>query len=469
MNTNFCTTIVTIPQYESTCWFNSILTCLLYSQYSRKLLLYEMNGFDKSNKLLMIINKILKSLYINDNDKASKYFKLIRPEVILSYVKNIYKGTMRYMITTGWFSNLFLYKFIENIGRSCIVLDYYNNNLYAGITQSFDITYDKFTNNFNFYFKYSIDNIKQKIIDIRTPDYLYVNIWNNRQKNDYEKIFNYYNKNNIKNKLLLRNYKSFTHSGLVDPNNNPLFNDIITFNGYDYKLDSCIIRNYNQYRSGYGHDIAGITCKNNKYVYNGWFKSTNDIGIDDTERKNIHNEPCKLIKYDWDIHTDDDRGVCIDLANCSLNNLKSQRQVKKTPFCFSFNLKKKKLVLIYVRIKSLNSGINYISIDKNASISATSISSQRSLNSIFTVSSASNPSPLKDDELYKGDEDDDSYDISQENKSRFEEKYNKKYNEKINKKYDEYNEKRGVIPDKTQRKIIKKEAIEKRRIEKKQH
>ena len=45
----------------------------------------------------------------------------------------------------------------------------------------------------------------------------------------------------------------------------------------------------------------------------------------------------------------------------------------------------------------------------------------------------------------------------------------KKYNEKINKKYDEYNEKRGVIPDKTQRKIIKKEAIEKRRIEKKQH
>ena len=56
MNTNFCTSIVTIPQYESTCWFNSILTCLLYSQYSRKLLLYEMNGFDKSNKLLMIIN-----------------------------------------------------------------------------------------------------------------------------------------------------------------------------------------------------------------------------------------------------------------------------------------------------------------------------------------------------------------------------------------------------------------------------
>ena len=469
MNTNFCTTIVTIPQYESTCWFNAILTCLLYSQYSRKLLLYEMNGFDKSNKLLMIINKILKSLYINDNDNATKYFNLIRPEVILSYVKDIYRSSMQYMITTGWFSNLFLCKFIENIGRSCIVLDYYNDNLYAGITQSFDLMRDKMTDDFNFYFKYSIDNIKQKIIDIRTPDYLYVNIWNDNQKKGYKNIFNYYNKDNIKHKLLLRNYETFTHSGLIDHKNKPLFNENITFNGYNYKLDSCIIRNYNQYTSGYSHDIAGITCKNNKYVYNGWFKSTNDIGINDTERINIHNKPCKLIKYDWDIHTDDDRGVCIDLANCSLNNLKSQRQVKKTPFCFSFNLKKKNHVLIYVRINPLNSGNNYTSIDKNASISATSISSQRSLNSIFTVSSASNPSQLKDDELYKGDDDEDSYDISQENRLRFDEKYNKKYNEKIKQKYDEYNKKRGVNPDKTQRKIIKKEAIEKRRIEKKQH
>ncbi len=41
---DFCRNVVTIPQYESTCWFNAILMCLLYSQQSRKLLLTENKG-----------------------------------------------------------------------------------------------------------------------------------------------------------------------------------------------------------------------------------------------------------------------------------------------------------------------------------------------------------------------------------------------------------------------------------------
>ena len=38
-NTKFCNKVITIPQYEPTCWFNAILMAILYSQNSRKLLL----------------------------------------------------------------------------------------------------------------------------------------------------------------------------------------------------------------------------------------------------------------------------------------------------------------------------------------------------------------------------------------------------------------------------------------------
>lgn len=35
----FCETVITIPQNETTCWFNTILMSIFYSEYSRKLLI----------------------------------------------------------------------------------------------------------------------------------------------------------------------------------------------------------------------------------------------------------------------------------------------------------------------------------------------------------------------------------------------------------------------------------------------
>lgn len=480
---NFCSTIVTIPQYESTCWFNAILTSLLYSEYSRKLLLYEMNkGFDKTNKLLLIINKILLSLYIdNDSEKAQKYFNFIRPEVILSYLKGIENTTLKHMILDGWFSNIFLYKFIENIGRTCLVLDYYKDNLYAGITQSVDIAYDRLDGYIiNYKYKY-IQDIIDNISKIRNPDYICVNIWNDNVKKYpvFNSIFSKYQ--DLKSNFLLSKY-DFTYEGLDEcliagskkkrksldkclKEGYKPFKDIITFNGYKYKLDSCIVSNYNQYRSGYGHDIAGITCKNHKFVYNGWLKSTNDIGITDTERETaLNNIPCKLIEYDWDIHKDDDRGVCIDLPNCTLENIKGQRQEKKQRFCFSFYLKKRKNVLIYVRMDPLETGAKYESLNKNLSKSPTSISSQRSLNSLYSVSDASPVSSLKGDELYVRNEYDDTDDEDIENEARYNIKYIEKYKKKIQLKKEKIYKEIGLIVNKEQRKQLKKKEIEEKKL-----
>jgi len=45
--------------------------------------------------------------------------------------------------------------------------------------------------------------------------------------------------------------------------------DIITLNGDTYKLDSCLLSNYNNFKPGM-HAIAGITCKNeNMFIMDG--------------------------------------------------------------------------------------------------------------------------------------------------------------------------------------------------------
>jgi hypothetical protein len=389
----FCRNVVTIPQYKGTCWFNCILMCLLYSEYSRKLLLKENKIFDKSNKLLCIINKILLSNYV-DKIKAQKYFNIIRPEVILSYVKDISSYSLKNMLLYGWFSNIFLYKFIENLGRSCIVLDRYNNKLYAGITQSLDIIIEN--NEKKIVYTHTIDEIKQKISNTPTPDYIYINIWKNEDRSGplMESIIQQFYKHN-KASLLLNKY-GFTYSSGIHT-----YEEKITFNGYEYILDSCISANYNITR--FGHEVAGLKCKNNKYIYNGWINSTNDAALKkNDDQKKI---PCDLMKYNWDIKDDKDK-ICIDMKNCKMNNIVSQRQEKRTDLCFSFGINKGRNTLIYVRLNPIMTShlSKYESKDSNDINSATSISSERSLNSIYSIEA----SPLKSSEIYKGIQPDDS-------------------------------------------------------------
>ena len=80
MNNN-CENLKVIPQYEGTCWFNSFLMSLLYSQNARKILIKVSKDWDKTDKFLNILKHILKKNY-NDPSIANYYSK-IRPELLL--------------------------------------------------------------------------------------------------------------------------------------------------------------------------------------------------------------------------------------------------------------------------------------------------------------------------------------------------------------------------------------------------
>jgi hypothetical protein len=106
--------------------------------------------------------------------------------------------------------------------------------------------------------------------------------------------------------------------------------EIIKYRGSKYHLDSVILQNWND-SDETGHAIVGITCNENKYVYNGW-------------KKRGGNDACDLMPHNWEIKGDAEKGdVCINNTNCTMDtNLQYDKR-----FCFNF--KKGKRVLIYVR------------------------------------------------------------------------------------------------------------------------
>ena len=111
----------------------------------------------------------------------------------------------------------------------------------------------------------------------------------------------------------------------------------ITYNKNKYVIDSCIIpAQINTNSCSVGHVIAGVTCANNRFVYNGWTARSADPAMKD--KLILRELPCALMPSDWV----KDRAMCINTDNCSMNEVKR----KGSEFCFeSF----KRSTVMYVR------------------------------------------------------------------------------------------------------------------------
>jgi hypothetical protein len=361
-NTKFCNKVITIPQYEPTCWFNAILMAILYSQNSRKLLLDDILLKKKNTKIAKVINHILKYQYVS-NKYAEQYFKIMTPGKILKYL-NIFDEFRKTITNNGWFSELFLPIFIEKACyNTCLNLDLYRNNIYIEFKKKIRVV-DNYNNGNHIGFSFYDDNISDtdlatqilKKLNEPNPDYIFLNIGHDNSKD----LFTSYLINNIQrinNILNLKNY-TITSSGLKEAN------DEIIYNGDTYILDSCIIANYNILEINLGHAIVGITCKNEKYVYNGWIRTTKDpaMAINDNENDNDNEKllPCELMKFDWRVNNKDSK-FCINPKLCKLDILKLHNDpLEKKDLCFSFGNGKR--TLIYVKkprkdIKSIDSNI----------------------------------------------------------------------------------------------------------------
>jgi hypothetical protein len=120
-----------------------------------------------------------------------------------------------------------------------------------------------------------------------------------------------------------KKYKTYPVSGLLSDGHAP----IIKYNGKKYFLDSLILGNYNKVACTRGHQIAGVTCNGDRFLYNGWTRQTVDKGM----AKNFQGgkEACALEPTEW-AHT---TNFCISSKGCGFDKFVSK--IDTTELCFS--------------------------------------------------------------------------------------------------------------------------------------
>jgi len=332
-NKDLCSLINTIPQYEGTCWFNAILMTSFYSQEMRKLMINKISKtWNKQNKIFKFFKTILKINYNTKDKKIIELFYRNKPEQILINFFNIFeKSLKRFFFKSEYgFFNEYISIFLKKINVNVLDIMYYkNDNKY--LLNYFKIYYG-FYNDINIDKQQEIEEIKKIIKNI--PDVLLVKIIDDDNSN---------NNNNI--------YQSDNYNIKFDD-----FKEEIVFQGYTYKLDSIILSNYNDFLKE-RHSIAGITCNNNRYIYNGWCRGTNDEGLKikkEKEKEKLIALP--LVKFNW---YSINKSFCFTpKINEKINEIKD--------LCFNFTKGNK--LLIYVK-NNLNEKSSIIKSNTYSSLS----------------------------------------------------------------------------------------------------
>jgi len=345
-----CDNYPIIPQFGATCWFNVILTACCYSQELRKLVKIKSYKWDKTNSFLNFLKTILKYSYTNDKKIREMFYKQ-KPEYILfkylNYFDKNLKENMRLMIhhrsndisMLVYYNITYIITFIRNIGINCLdicildnkeyLVDFYKNiELKYNIEKldqknySFTLTDDiKYEFNTKFKLKSNIKkaNLKEipEVILIQSRNLFSLNIPD-------KELYKYTNK---KFKIKNINKKNY-----------------IEYKGYKYKLDGCLLNNYN--KKNINHVILGLTCNNKRYIYNSFNENY----------KLKEKKHCKLYKFNWDINKNTEFYFNYNTCKIKKINKKNKIKIENKEQTYSFN--KDYRILIYVKIDDNNDDNN---------------------------------------------------------------------------------------------------------------
>jgi len=218
----------------------------------------QMEKWNKEDKELMLIKKIILKYYKIDKETGDKFFYKIKPETIILKIAERFenKSLFHYLM-----KDIYLKKFKWNMN---FIIDFYK---FLGI-KCMDINYisslDIYLYNLHKFYDYNKDNfdkIEKEEVDKEIPDVL---------------VIGRLSTINLSKKQINK-FKS----------SRPIVEDeLLILNGIVYKLDSILMKN-----ESLVHIIAGITYKYEKYVYNSYPPKDNKI-----------QSACELVKYNWNIH-----------------------------------------------------------------------------------------------------------------------------------------------------------------------
>lgn len=310
-----CSKVITVPQYVGSCWFNAVMMAIFYSQGIRTLLLKNMelwsNDKIKANK---IMKDILEKNYTHINNEHLKFFEKFKPQVLLKELHKADPDLFEFNPAKGegYFSGRYLYKLLNYLRvDNFLILDAIADhkrdryNLYYGQYNVMKVNPKNI--NEKMYWTATKDEIKKQFS--KNPDLLLIMT---KRDSDIQYYPDYY-----------YNFQTY-------------FDPVIEYNGMKYVADSMIISNFNQNICKSGHEICGITCEKERYMYNGWMKRTIDKAkTEESSSKVFSDIPCSLMKHDW--LDRDKKSFCIDLKNCDLSDYKDHK-IEKKEVCFKYTV-----------------------------------------------------------------------------------------------------------------------------------
>jgi len=325
---------------------------MFYSQRSRKILLDTSKGWNKKKELFTILKHILDDKYLKTESRESEDYRKFSDDTfgkVLSLLHKENKKLFPYKpkaISGGFNPEYYIGRLYKLLNVDYRMYDYNiadNVFAYSFLNEEFnnDVIYKVVKKNINTYFQ---SNAAFKYIeeDITPPPILMVILRNdNKNTNFYKDLF----PNNIIN-------EGATKETLKS------MQEQIVYKGVEYNLDSVLLANWNINKKN-GHAIAGISCKKDKYVYNGWTRTSMDPVM--VNKEFARKIPCELMKYDWNIKYNGD--FCLNPAKCIPDSLK--HKLKEHDICFNFS--KGKRILVYVR-KDAKSDTSMETITKTNSV-----------------------------------------------------------------------------------------------------
>ncbi len=328
---NNCDNVISLKQYGPTCWFNSILMALLYSDESRKLLLKKSKKWNKKIEVLNTIKYILENKYLRTDKyyKDYEFFDKIRPEYILKQLYNYNKKKFTIdpdVNKSGFRSALYIRKIYKLLGVKILYLDLdlKTKNIFYSMYNNVEID-NNFNENNKIRIFYNIKSHSTLLKYLKNPDIIIIN-----------PIYNF---DNTKYPIWYKISNNQSYSKYKDIMNFANLTDNVNYKKKIFVQDSVLLGNYNTDDKG-GHSIVGITCKGNKYVYNGWTRSTIDpnMKIDLNSNDNNIKIPCELMKFDWNVNKNKD--FCLNPNKCILDNMNVNH------LCFSFNKGEREIIYI---------------------------------------------------------------------------------------------------------------------------
>jgi hypothetical protein len=331
-----CSRILTPKQVGSICWFMAAFVAMFYSQRSRKLLLDASSSWNTKKELFSLLKHILDDKYLKVASRESEDYEKFSDDTFVKVLALLYKENSEAFpykteeVKSGFHSEYYIGKLYKLLNINYKIFDYSVDGkhlYYSYLNEEFNSTIYRVINKtlkINLLPNYTFKYVEEKMI---APQVLIV------IAHDKKITANIYN-------------KSFPHTIINEGDtktNLTSLDDKIYYLGVEYHLDSVILSNWNKDILNKGHGIAGITCKKNKYVYNGWTRTSIDPAmVDKVMTRKI---PCELMPYNWNIKKHGD--FCLSPKKCIPEVLKSVKKVKGHDLCFNFS--KGKRILLYVR------------------------------------------------------------------------------------------------------------------------